>query len=136
MKQILRSSNIFAMAVLLALAFGCASTRQTEQMLTEAGFKRVVASTPQQEQHLKTLPVDKVTVARFKGKILYVYPDPAHHLIYVGNLGQYQAYQQILMDKQVSVQSRVMADLGEDDGDDDVQWAVWTNNTGWVYGSD
>ena len=48
----------------------------------------------------------------------------------------YQNYQQILEDRQIAVQSRVMADLGEDTGLDDFRWVEWSNNTGWNSGSD
>jgi hypothetical protein len=121
------------------LAAGCASARhtaQTEQMLADAGFKQVAASSEKQIAHLQTLPVDKLTVVKLKGKTIYVFPDPAHNRLYVGNLAAYQEYQQILSYKKIEGQNRVMADLGEDTGQDDVKWVDWSNNTGWSYGSD
>ncbi|HWY30436.1 MAG TPA: hypothetical protein VNX46_06770 [Candidatus Acidoferrum sp.] len=120
------------------LAAGCASTRhseQTERMLGEAGFKRVAASSEKLVKHLQTLPVDKLTVVKLKGKRFYVFPDPAHDQLYVGNLQEYQGYQQILLDENAEAQSRVMADLGEDDGDDDANWVAWSNTSGWTYGN-
>jgi len=135
MKKILTPFKMITALAVLALSVGCAGTQHTEQMLSEAGFKRIVASSPRQEQHLKTLPTDRLTVARLKGKTLYVFPDPAHHLILVGNLDQYQTYQQIVLDNKIRANSRVMADLGEDTGDDDAKWADWSGNSGWTYGS-
>ena len=122
----------------LMLAAGCASTRhveQTEQMLTQAGFSRVAASSEQQIKHLQTLPVDKLTVVKLKGKTFYVFPDPAHNLLYVGNPEEYQAYQQILWQNKTEAQNRVMAALGEDTGNGEGDWIGWSNNTGWVGGS-
>ncbi len=86
-------------------------------------------------QHLKSLPADKLTVAKINGKTFYVFPDPAHNLLYVGNLEQYQSYQQILTYKNVSGQGGLMADLGEDSGDDSGDWVEWTNSTGWIHGT-
>lgn len=139
MKTRLISFKFIAVVALLFLAASCASTKhteQTEQMLSEAGFNRVVASSEKQVKHLKTLPVDRLTVVRLKGKTRYVFPDPAHNEIYVGNLEEYQTYQQIVADNKIEAQNCVMADLGEDTGDDEVKWADWSSNTGWTYGSD
>ena len=121
------------------LAAGCASTRPaewTEQMLSEAGFKQVAASSEKQVKHLKTLPVDRLTVVKLKGKTYYVFPDPAHNQIYVGNPEAYQTYQQIVSYDKIGGQNRVMADLGEDTGQDEDSWVDWSNNSGWTYGSD
>ena len=128
---------MLAGALLLGSA-GCASTKplaQTESMLSEAGFKTVAASSEKQVKQLQALPVDKLSVVKWKGKTLYVFPDPAHNRIYLGGSEEYQSYQEILENHQIAVQSRVMADLGEDTGDDTVEWSGWSNNTGWSYGS-
>ena len=126
----------FSAAAWLLLAAGCATTRHTEQLLTAAGFKTVVPHTPQQEQQIKTLPADKLTVAKRSGKTYYVFPDPAHNQLYVGNLEQYQTYRQILSDNQIAGQNRVEADMAGADGDNDEnRWAVWSENSGWVTGS-
>jgi hypothetical protein len=97
-------------------------------MLSAAGFKTVAASTARQQQKLKALPPDKVTVARRNGNTYYVFPDAAHNQIYVGNQKQYQAYQQILLDNKISVENRVSIEMDEDapigwDGWDDQGWS-------------
>jgi len=136
MKNILTSIRFIGAVALLALAAGCASTQHTEQMLSAAGFKAVVPNTPQQEQQIKTLPVDKLTVAHRSGKTYYVFPDPAHNRLYVGSPEQYQTYQQILWDNKIARENRVDADMVGVDGDaDENRWAVWTENSGWFTGS-
>lgn len=136
MKIFLSSLQLAIAIALLALATGCASTKHTEQMLSAAGFKAIVPKTPQQEQQIKTLPADKLTVAHRNGKTFYVFPDPAHNQLYVGNLEQYQTYQQILEENKIAGQNRVDADMAGADGDNDEnRWAVWTENSGWVTGS-
>ena len=95
MKQIFTGFSLIGAIALLALAVGCANTQQTENLLSAAGFRTIIANTPRRQEHLKTLPSDRVTVAQRHGKTYYVYADPAHNQIYVGNQSQYQRYQQL-----------------------------------------
>jgi hypothetical protein len=139
MKQIVVSFKLMLAIAWLFGAAGCASTRhaeQTEHLLAQAGFKQVAASSEKQVSHLKTLPADKLTVVKLKGKTFYVFPDPAHNQLYVGNPDAYQTYQQLVSYQNLNAQNRVMADLGEDTGGGEDKWVEWTNNTGWTYGSD
>lgn len=94
MKPILTGFNLIGALALLALA-GCANTQHTENLLSAAGFTTVIANTPQRQQQLKSLPPDKVTLVQRNGKNYYVYADPAHYQVYVGNPSQYQKYQQL-----------------------------------------
>jgi hypothetical protein len=95
MKHVFTGFNLIGAVALLALAVGCANTQQTENLLSAAGFRTVIANTPQRQQHLKTLPPDKVTLVQRNGKNYYVYADPAHWQIFVGTPSQYQKYQQL-----------------------------------------
>jgi hypothetical protein len=90
-------NRILAMlgALATALALGCAGTAQPlpdESRLLAAGFKVVSAKTPQQQQHLQSLPAGKVTEWQRTGKHFFVYPDPAGNRIYVGTPKEYEAY--------------------------------------------
>lgn len=134
LKDLLRLVPVFAIALLLAGCAGSSQTRRTENLLQQAGFKPVTAQTASQEFHLKSLPPGKVTVAHYKGKTFYVYPEPEQHRILVGNLEQYQTYQQLVTYQQLQADNHVMGALGEDTSGDDVRWAEWTDNTGWTYG--
>ena len=78
MKYIFASLNLVGAIALLAIAVGCANTQHTESLLSAAGFTTIIANTPQRQQHLKTLPPDKVTLVQRNGKNYYVYADPAH----------------------------------------------------------
>ncbi len=136
MKKIFNAFQFTGIILLLALVSGCATTKHTEQMLVQAGFKTVVANTDKQAQHLKTLPVDKLSVAKLNGKTYYVYPDPAHNRIYVGNVQAYQDYQQAVMLNKLKHDDQTMGALGEDTGQSgDIRWADWSENTGWTSGS-
>jgi hypothetical protein len=136
MKNIHRLIHFTAAAALIALCAGCASTRRTEQMLTEAGFKPIVASTDRQAQHLNSLPADKLSVAKVNGKTFYVFPDPKRNRIYVGDAQDYHDYQQILQYSQIEGQNRVMAIEGQAAGSDEDKWVEWTSNSGWTHGTD
>jgi hypothetical protein len=112
-----------ALSVIAMLVQGCATTTaqpQVENMLSAAGFQTKIASTPQQLQHLKAIPPGKITAVKRKGKTYFVYPDPAHNQIYVGNQSQYQAYQQMRLAKQLAAQDVQAA-----------EWDAYAGTTGW-----
>src|SRR5262245_40946216 len=88
-----------AFAILLLVA-GCASAPQPpppvdEAQLTAAGFKVVVAKTPQQLEHVKALPQGQITGWQRTGVHYFIYPDAAHDRIYVGTPKEYAAYQRL-----------------------------------------
>ena len=100
----MKSISIFLIGLVsLALvtgSTGCATSKdkqaaqQKENMLQAAGFRTIPATTPDQQQMLRTLPADRVSAVRRKGQVYFVYPVPARNLLYVGNDSQYLACQQ------------------------------------------
>jgi hypothetical protein len=125
MKPILTLFQRISVIALLVLAVGCASTKKTENLLTLAGFKPVVASTAKQQQQLKALPPDKVTRIQRSGKTYYVFPDAAHNRVYVGSPKQYRDYQQIRSDYQLSNEQFENAVLGQDNPNSWDDWGGW-----------
>jgi hypothetical protein len=105
---------------LMTLAIGCMTTKQTESLLSEAGFKAVPAATPQQQAHLKTLPAGKVTKAQRSGKTYYVYPDVAHNVLYLGQEAQYQQYQKLCLQHETSSPGLSDAEINNEPG-----WGPW-----------
>jgi hypothetical protein len=95
MKHIITGFGLIGAFALLALTFGCANTQPTENLLSAAGFRTILANTPQRQEQLKALPPDKVTLVQRNGKNYYVYADPAHWQIFVGTPSQYEKYQQL-----------------------------------------
>jgi hypothetical protein len=89
-------------SALLGLAVGCSTTKQTENLLSAAGFKTIPATTPQQQAHLKTLPPNKVTMVVRDAKPYFVYPDAKAQVLYVGQQAQYDAYQKLRVEKQMA----------------------------------
>jgi hypothetical protein len=111
--------------IALFILFGCATTKHTETFLTAAGFKLVMVTTPKQEQRLKSLPPRKISTVRRNGKTYYIFPDAAHHRIYLGTLNEYQNYQQMVADSQIADQNRMSAETLSADGDDWNDWGSW-----------
>ncbi len=79
------------------LATSCATSPApppppSERLLTDAGFKTVVATTEQQKQHLQVLQQGIVSQVQQTGKHYFVYPDTANSRLYVGTPKEYQAY--------------------------------------------
>jgi hypothetical protein len=125
MKTFLNPVKLSTILALLILAVGCTTAKHTENMLSAAGFKVVVASTPRQEQKLKALPPDKITTVQRNGKTWYVFPDPAHNRIYLGTRREYQNYQQMILDNKIAAQNRVDAEMAPVDGADWNDWGSW-----------
>jgi hypothetical protein len=95
MKNIFTGFSLIGAIALLALIVGCANTQHTENLLSAAGFRTVIANTPQRQEQLKALPPNKVTLVQRNGKNYYVYADPTNYQVFVGTPAEYQKYQQL-----------------------------------------
>jgi hypothetical protein len=111
MKQILTPFRILSAIALLALAAGCANIQSKENSLAAAGFRVVTPKTAAQQQKLKALPPDKVTMVQKDGKTYYVFPDAAHNQAYVGGPKQYEAYRQIRLKKKLANEQLEAAEM-------------------------
>jgi hypothetical protein len=107
----------------VALAIGCATTRQTEDLLSAAGFKIVAATTPQQQARLEKLPPHKVTMVQRDGKTHFVFPDMSRHLLYVGQQAQFDEYQKLRVQKQLEAEQLEAA--AQPYGPDWGGWGSW-----------
>jgi hypothetical protein len=95
MKHIFTGFNLIGAIGLLAMALGCANTQHTENLLSAAGFRTIIANTPQRQEQLAALPPNKVRLVQRNGNNYYVYADHAHYQVFVGTPSQYQKYQQL-----------------------------------------
>src|SRR5215472_12402315 len=105
--------------VLVALAIGCSTTKSRENMLSAAGFKMVPADTPERVAHLNSLPPDKITTVQRNGTLYYTFPDPKHNVLYVGQQEQYQEYQKLRLQNQMTQEQLSAAEMNEN------AWGVW-----------
>jgi len=118
MKHLFTAFNLIGAIALLALTVSCTETqRETqhkEKYLIAAGFKVIVPRTAAQQQRLKALPTDRLTMVQKDGKTYYVFPDPANNQAYVGGRTQYQAYTQIRTANQFRKESLEAAGFGQE----------------------
>ena len=109
----MKKNAVFLVAIvcvtLAVLPTGCATSKekqasqQKEDMLVASGFKVISATTPGQQQMLKTLPTSRVSAVRRNGQVYFVYPDQARNILYVGKNSQYLAYQQRAQQRQEAI---------------------------------
>jgi hypothetical protein len=104
------------------LLASCHSLQQKEQLLSAAGFKTVVPSSPAQSAHLKTLRQGRMTAVVKNGKTLFVLADARHNRLFVGNQQQYQSYQQLRLKNRLSQDKLATASLN---ADADNEWSNW-----------
>ena len=77
-------SIYFVAALILAVALaGCAALQKNnatdvEGLLTQAGFKKMEADTPEKATHLKTLPQRKFSRTTRHGKTYFVFADDTY----------------------------------------------------------
>jgi hypothetical protein len=112
--------TLLTIGALLAVAVGCSTTKEKENMLSAAGFQRVPADTQEKQAHLKSLPADKLTSAQRDGKMYYTFPDPKNNVLYVGQEPQYQKYRQLRYQKQLADEELNTAEMNND-----AAWGAW-----------
>lgn len=95
-----RTVLALTLAVVLPLA-GCAAlrasgARDTEQLLTEAGFRAEPADTPTSLADLHAAPPLKLVARSRDGDVVYRYADPYHcQCLYVGGPTEHSAYRRL-----------------------------------------
>ena len=126
-KHIFTGFNLIGAFALLFLAVSCTSmqTQNKENLLIAAGFKVIVPKTAVQQQKLKALPADKVTLVQKDGKTYYVFPDAANNQAYVGGPKQYQAYKQLRLENKLANDNLEAAEMNQDAAMDWGGWGGW-----------
>ncbi len=119
MKKLLALTSVLCAVAALTFVTGCASTATTtaaaspqkEMLLSQAGFKVKMVTTPKQQQQVSLLAVDKVSAVKYQGKLYYVFPTAKKDQIFVGNQAQYDAYKQALNAKQANQKAQQNAQM-------------------------
>ncbi|MEO8305812.1 MAG: hypothetical protein ABI724_17005 [Betaproteobacteria bacterium] len=107
-----RRAGILVATCAFVVAAGCATPalpRPDEGELLAAGFKVLVAVNRMQEDWVRSLPPGQIRPMQRNDKKYFVYPDAPKKQIYVGGPQQYEAYQQLLPEKQRGAQEAVSA---------------------------
>ncbi|MEI8340633.1 MAG: hypothetical protein WCH43_03740 [Verrucomicrobiota bacterium] len=120
------SFKILGAIAMIAFAAGCATdTKSKENLMTAAGFKTIVASSAQQQQHLKSLPAAKISMVQRKGKTYYVFPDVTHNQLFVGSPAQYKTYQQLRLQNKMATEQLESAELYQEATSQLEMWGPW-----------
>ena len=90
---------------------GAAQPLPNESQLVTAGFKVVLATTKEQQEHLQTLPPGKLTAWQRNGKHFWVYPDVAKNQLYVGTQKEYEEYRRLVPGGGPTLSQQQAADL-------------------------
>jgi len=97
--------------------------RQTESVLSAAGFQMRPADTPERIEHLKTMRPLKIVPHMKDGRLLYVYADPKNcGCLYVGDEAAYERFHQLALQKQIAQEQLMTAQMNEDAA---MNWGLW-----------
>jgi hypothetical protein len=120
--------TILPLALAAALLTGCAAIdkaerKGTEQQLAAAGFKVLPANTPERQTALTQLKPYTISRQIRGDKVFYVYPDPDGDFAYIGDQAAYAAYQQLVVQQQISDQNLMAAQMMDMPGPG--MWPGW-----------
>lgn len=117
---------VFLAAMLAATLglVGCASTkaRNTESLLSAAGFHTLTPSTPKQQSCYAALPPYQVQRRENNGKIVYAYADKKAGLLYVGGEKEYQQFMALAQQQKIANEQLQAAQMNENASMD---WDGW-----------
>jgi hypothetical protein len=114
-------------AAALATLAGCATlggpdVRDTERLLSTAGFEQRPADTPERRAQLARLPPHRLIGQPRDGTLDYVYADPTGcHCLYAGDQKTYQAYQKLLTEQRIADEREAAAM----DREARLDWDAW-----------
>jgi hypothetical protein len=128
-------SRAFGTILLSGLLASCAmmeaqQTKDTEQLLSAAGFKMKLADSPAMMAHLKTLTQHKIVPHQKDGTVYYIYADAATcQCFYWGRDKSYQRFMQLQEQQNIANEERMTAEMNEQ------EYIDW-NTMGYEMGGD
>lgn len=125
MKHIWNPMKCLAAIALAVFAVSCSDLKNKENLAAAAGFNIITPTTPEQKARLTTLPADKVTRITHEGKTYFVLPDAKNNVAYVGTEAEYQAYQKLRLQQQMTNENLEAAEANESAP---MNWGAWS---GW-----
>ena len=107
------------------------NARDTEQLLSAAGFKMKLADTPEKTAHLETLTQRKLVPHEQDDETYYVYADDLEcQCVYVGNEKAYQEYQKLAVKQEIADEQAMAASMNEGAA---MNWGLWGPPMGGMY---
>jgi len=122
--------GVFGAAIVLVSGcaiFSSSSVKDTEAMLSAAGFQVKLADTPEKLEHLQSLDQHVLLTREKDGQVYYVYADAAGQQLFYGDEKAYQNYQ---IRRQQEKEDALDEELTEKEHDD----AVLNAETSWDWG--
>jgi len=116
-------SKVIYVASFVILIIGCAMTKQTESLLSQAGFKSIPANTPARQARLESLPADRITMVQRHGKEYFVFPDASQNMLYVGQKTELETYEALRGSEEREVQGEMNNSMVSPEWD---EWEPWT----------
>ena len=103
---------------------GCASpqARNTESLLSAAGFHTVTPKTSEQQACYDALPDRKLQRREADGKVLYAYADKNQGIVYVGTEQNYQRFHELAHQERVAQQQLQAAQMNQTAS---MNWNFW-----------
>ncbi|MCK5851576.1 hypothetical protein KAH27_00985 [bacterium] len=131
--------NLSALIIIICFGFfvtGCAAikesrAKETERMLSAAGFTIKLANTPEKIANLKLLTQETVFPFERNGTNYYIYANAHEKRLYVGNPSEYNEYKELKHQKQVSedqiadARDAMMEANEEADYAGRMDWGMW-----------
>jgi len=110
----------------LGIGFSACATQQamdTERMLAASGFHMKLADNPEKLSHVTELTQRKVVPHEKDGKTYFVYADAKYcKCVYIGDQEAYQEFSQMLEQKEMEDEDRM---ISEENRDASMNWALW-----------
>ncbi|MBY8975156.1 hypothetical protein KHP62_05015 [Rhodobacteraceae bacterium NNCM2] len=122
-------SRVFIVGIAAAALAGCAAeeARDTEQLLSAAGFEMKLADTPERMAHLETLQQRQLISHQTDSGLRYTYADAAGcKCLYSGDEQNYQDYQKLAVKEKIARQEEMTAAMNQQAA---MNWGLW----GWGY---
>jgi hypothetical protein len=105
---------LLAGLVVLLTGTGCQSSQHKEALLTQAGFRSLKPTSAKQTALIGSLPQGHLSSLVKNGKTVFLFPDAAQHLLLVGTEREYQAYQQLRLKNELSMDTKATKSLNSD----------------------
>ena len=107
--------SLRSLILLPVLTFvGCSSGQNKETLMSAAGFRTIIPSSPTQISQLQTLPQGKIIPITKKGKTFFLFADARNKTLLIGNQQQYTTYQQYVRQYKLQEDKVEAADLNAD----------------------
>ncbi len=131
--------NFSASIIIICFGFfvtGCAAikesrAKETERMLSAAGFTIKLANTPEKIANLKLLTQETVFPFERNGTNYYIYANAHEKRLYVGSVNEYNEYKELKHQKQASedkitdARNALMGANADADYAGRMDWGLW-----------